>query len=312
MATLNKIDSKIPVIVVGGAVCDKLFTVPKLPLKNFGVEAHEMKKQVGGCAFHVARLLSHLKIEIVVGIVLGNGPNGKLIEKVMKDEGIDFDLLHSNKDNGWYLALVTPNGERTSISVAGCESVWTSDMLSTVPVPEPALVYANGHELASKDAKALRDWIFELPPKITRFIDLGPRISYIDPSFMKRLLITPCILSLDQPENKYFSGSGSFTEEASDYAVKNKVDIICRLGEKGTTVCYKNGKKEHIPAYPVSVVDTIGATDSHCGGTLAGLSAGWSLAEAVDLGNKISAYSINRQGSQNAPNLEELNQFFKK
>ena len=312
MATLNKIDSKIPVIVVGGAVCDKVLTIPKIPQKGSDVEAHEEDSQVGGCAFNVIRVLSRLGVKTINGITVGNGPNAKLIKKAMEEEDLDFNLLNPDKDNGWCLALVEPDGERTFISVTGCEGIWSSDMLSTISVPEPSFVYANGYELASKQAKSLCDWIFELPPKVTRFIDLGPRIPDIDQSFLRRLSITPCILSLNQPEIECFCGSGNLAEQASNYAVKNNIDIICRLGEEGTTVCYKNGITEHVPAYPVSVVDTIGAGDAQSGGTLAALSAGFSLTEAIDLGNKVASYTINKQGSQNAPTLKELNQFLKK
>jgi sugar/nucleoside kinase (ribokinase family) len=312
MTTIPKLNSKLPVIVVGGAVCDRLFSVPYFPQINSGVEAQEKDELVGGSAFHVAKILSHLDIEIVNAIPLGNGPNGKLIKKAMKEEGIDFNLLHSEKDNGWYMAIVNPKGEHTSVSLPGCESIWTSEMLSTIPVPEPALVYASGHELVSKDAKDLRDWIFELPPKITRFIDLGPRITGIDKTFLRRLLFTPCILSLNESDVKDLCGSGDFIKKASDFSKKNNVDIVCRCGKDGTWIFYKDGTQKHAPAYPVSIIDTIGAGDYHCGGVLAGLSAGIPLSDAVDLGNKVAAYGISNQGSQNAPTLKELNYYFKK
>ena len=44
-----------------------------------------------------------------------------------------------------------------------------------------------------------------------------------------------------------------------------------------------------VPAFPATVVDTIGAGDSHAGGTLAGLAAGWSLADAILLGNAVAS-----------------------
>ena len=52
---------------------------------------------------------------------------------------------------------------------------------------------------------------------------------------------------------------------------------------------YEGDASGYVPAFPATVVDTIGAGDSHAGGTLAGLAAGWRLADAVTLGNAVAA-----------------------
>ena len=62
----------------------------------------------------------------------------------------------------------------------------------------------------------------------------------------------------------------------------------------------------YVPAFPASVVDTIGAGDSHAGGTLAGLAAGWSLADAVLLGNAVAAWVVSHRGGDCAPARGEL------
>ena len=60
--------------------------------------------------------------------------------------------------------------------------------------------------------------------------------------------------------------------------------LIVRHDKDGAT-WYDGDASGVVPAFPATVVDTIGAGDSHAGGTLAGLAAGWSLADAVLLGN---------------------------
>ena len=54
------------------------------------------------------------------------------------------------------------------------------------------------------------------------------------------------------------------------------------------------------------MVDTIGAGDSHAGGTLAGLAAGWSLPESVQLGNAVAAWVVSHRGGDCAPTREAL------
>ena len=69
---------------------------------------------------------------------------------------------------------------------------------------------------------------------------------------------------------------------------------------------YDAEKTGYVPAFPATVVDTIGAGDSHAGGTLAGLAAGWPLAEAILLGNAVAAWVVSHRGGDCAPTREEL------
>lgn len=61
-----------------------------------------------------------------------------------------------------------------------------------------------------------------------------------------------------------------------------------------------------VPAFPATVVDTIGAGDSHAGGVLAGLASGWSLADAVLLGNAVASWVVGHRGGDCAPTREAL------
>ncbi|MEY5302473.1 PfkB family carbohydrate kinase, partial [Salmonella enterica subsp. enterica serovar Corvallis] len=61
-----------------------------------------------------------------------------------------------------------------------------------------------------------------------------------------------------------------------------------------------------VPAFPATVVDTIGAGDSHAGGVLAGLASGWPLADAVLLGNAVASWVVGHRGGDCAPTREAL------
>ena len=61
-----------------------------------------------------------------------------------------------------------------------------------------------------------------------------------------------------------------------------------------------------IPAFTTTVVDTIGAGDSHAGGMLAGLASGWPLEDAVMLGNAVASWVVGHRGGDCAPSREAL------
>ena len=76
--------------------------------------------------------------------------------------------------------------------------------------------------------------------------------------------------------------------------------------DKDGAARYEGDASGYVPAFPATVVDTIGAGDSHAGGTLAGLAAGWRLADAVTLGNAVAARVVSHRGGDCAPTREAL------
>ena len=71
-----------------------------------------------------------------------------------------------------------------------------------------------------------------------------------------------------------------------------------KLGEQGSIVCdARSGLLTRVPAFPAQVVDTTGAGDGYCGGFLAGLVAGRSLAECAAMGTVSASYVIEACGA---------------
>ena len=123
-----------PVLVIGGAVGDLVMTLPRLPTSGEDIEAQPQARQIGGCAFNVARALVRLETPVINGMPVGNGEWGSAVEAAMGELGLEVLLRHGQMDNGWCLALVEPNGERTFITVSGCESQWNKAQLATLPL----------------------------------------------------------------------------------------------------------------------------------------------------------------------------------
>lgn len=52
---MNEWEAVTPVLVMGGAVGDLVMTLPRLPTSGEDIEAQPQARQIGGCAFNVAR-----------------------------------------------------------------------------------------------------------------------------------------------------------------------------------------------------------------------------------------------------------------
>ncbi|BFO12057.1 ribokinase [Serratia rubidaea] len=307
---MSEFSAVTPVLVLGGAVGDLVMTLPRLPVSGEDIEARPQGRQIGGCAFNVARVLCRLGVPVVNGMPVGNGEWGVAVEAAMQALGLPVLLRHGQMDNGWCLALAEPNGERTFITVSGCEAQWNKAQLATLPLTPETLVYANGYELVGEPGAALREWLTRLPFDQYRLIDPGPRVGLLGEEFFAMLSDSHTLLTLNRDEVATLCGDGDPVEAAQRYAAARNFTLICRLDSDGAWICDGKHPPQHIAAYPVEVVDTIGAGDAHCAGLLAALSAGWPLPQAVDLANRVAACVVASRGADAAPDWAQLRQRF--
>ncbi|RVR28228.1 PfkB family carbohydrate kinase, partial [Escherichia coli] len=236
---------------------------------------------VGGCALNIAVALKRLGIEAGNALPLGQGVWAEIIRNRMAKEGLISLIDNAEGDNGWCLALVEPDGERTFMSFSGVENQWNRQWLARLTVAPGSLLYFSGYQLASPCGELLVEWLEELQD-VTPFIDFGPRIGDIPDALLARIMACRPLVSLNRQEAEIAAERFALSAE------------ITTLG------------KQCIPAYPTQVVDTIGAGDSHAGGVLAGLASGLPLADAVLLGNAVASWVVGHRGGDCAPTREEL------
>ena len=141
---LNQFKPTTPIAVIGAAFGDIILDMKNLPVSGGDEIAREQNRQIGGCAFNVARSLSRLGITIINGIPIGNGPWGKAVQNAMQQEGLEPVLYNDRIDNGWCLAIVEPDKERTFITIEGCEQYWSQALLNELNVKSGSIVYVSG------------------------------------------------------------------------------------------------------------------------------------------------------------------------
>lgn len=297
-----------PVAVVGGACGDLLLALPRLPVRGEDIEGQDLGRQIGGCAFNVARALYRLRVPIINGMPVGNGPWGKTIEAAMNEMNLPVLLRHSDMDNGWCLAMTEPDGERTFIGITGCEAHCSRAMLQQLALPDDALLYVNGYELFGDGGRDLRQWTLEQTQR--KLIDFGPRLPAIPREFIHALAGSNTILTLNRDETRLLCGEGDPASQALRYAQRSGLTLICRLDKEGAWICPPDGDPTAVEVYPAQVVDTVGAGDAHSAGLLAGLSANWPLADAVDLANQVAACVVAARGADAAPDWATLRRRF--
>ena len=297
-----------PVTVVGAAVIDVIADAYALPWRGCDIELKQQGVNVGGCALNIAVALKRLGIDAGNALPLGQGVWAEIIRNRMAKEGLHSLIETTQGDNGWCLALVEPDGERTFMSFSGVENQWNTDWLAQLTISPDSLIYLSGYQLSSPCGELLVQWLEGLD-RVMPFIDFGPRIGDIPDALMSRILACRPLVSLNRQEAEIAAERFGLSQDVEDlgaqWVKQFSAPLIVRHDKEGAWY-FSAQSSGCVPAFPTTVVDTIGAGDSHAGGMLAGLASGWSLADAVLLGNAVASWVVGHRGGDCAPFREAL------
>jgi sugar/nucleoside kinase (ribokinase family) len=297
-----------PVTVIGSAVIDVIADAYALPWRGCDIELQQQSVNIGGCALNVAVALKRLGINACNALPLGQGVWADIVRNNLTRQGISSIIDTDKGDNGWCLALVEPDGERTFMSFTGVENAWNDDWLARLPRDANGLVYLSGYQLTAPCAELLIGWL-ESMPGVTALIDFGPRIADLPEALFARIMACQPIITLNRQEAEIVAEQQQLPNDINElgnaWLARWNAPLIVRQDKDGAWYFGAEACGQ-AKAFPTTVVDTIGAGDSHAGGVLAGLSAGWSLADAVTLGNAVASWVVSHRGGDCAPTREEL------
>ncbi|PXV32468.1 sugar kinase, partial [Salmonella enterica subsp. enterica serovar Newport str. A-211-RVH] len=152
---ITALHTRRPLTVIGAAVIDIIADAWTLPRRGGDIELQQQSVNVGGCALNIAVALKRLGIDASNALPLGQGVWAERIRRRLAKEGLSSVIDAVEGDNGWCLALVEPDGERTFMSFSGVENQWNADWLSQLRTPRGSLVYLSGYQLASSCGEPL-------------------------------------------------------------------------------------------------------------------------------------------------------------
>lgn len=305
---LSQLHQQRPVTVIGSAVIDVIANTCSLPRRGGDIELQQQSVNIGGCALNVALTLKRLGINACNALPVGQGVWADIVRNNLTRLGIDSVIDTDKGDNGWCLALVEPDGERTFMSFTGVENAWSEAWLARLPQQDDRLVYLSGYQLTAPCAELLVRWL-EAARGITAVIDFGPRLADVPAPLFDRIMACRPIITLNRQEAEKVAELQQLPTNTAAlgnaWLARWGSPLIVRLDKDGAGY-FSEQASGHAPAFPTTVVDTIGAGDSHAGGVIAGLAAGWALADAVMLGNAVASWVVSRRGGDCAPSREAL------
>ena len=284
------------IFVIGSTVVDMIINVDHLPTTKADIHISSQTASMGGCAYNVSDTIRNFGTPNVLFSPVGSGIYGDFVRNGLRKKGLISPIPPVDMDNGCCYCFVEESGERTFVSYHGAEYLIQSQWLEEIDVEDVHSVYICGLEIEETTGENIVKWL-EKHPQLPVFFAPGPRIMRIEPALLNRLYKLSPIMHLNDDEIKEY-----FATEDVESAMYKMYDltqntVIVTLGPKGAA-WYDGVAVQNVPAVKVeTVVDTIGAGDSHAGAVMAGLYNGKTMAQAITDANKVAAAVVGVKGA---------------
>jgi sugar/nucleoside kinase (ribokinase family) len=300
------------ILVCGPVFCDLIFTgLPEFPALGKEIFAADLKLSAGGSAI-VAAGIHRLGRKVGLVASLGSDPISDLLWQLLGELGLDRSLItrHPGALHQLTVGLSYPH-DRAFIT--RFEHPASPPDLASILTAHPARHLHLCSYLAA----------LEVPDACRLAHAAGMSVS-LDPGWDEHALRDPSLLALikdldffmpNRPELELIADSEDCGQAAG--ALLSRMGhgrIVMKNGDRGASL-YSHDSQEnlHLPALPVTVVDTTGAGDAFDAGFLSACVQGLPLKDCMQYGIICGSLAVTASGgTAGIPDLEEVNQWLSK
>lgn len=288
-------------LIIGSTCVDVILRLDHLP--TTGEDMHPVQRfAMGGCAFNVAQVPKAYDVDLRFVTPIGDhGVFSDFVRAHLDNAGFRGPITVPDSENGCCYCLVERSGERTFLSVHGIEYSFHAEYMDAFAGERFDYTYICGLEVEETTGGELVAWL-EAHPDIAGTVVYapGPRGIEVDTDRTERILGMHPILHLNEQEAQALAGmSGSedrVLAAAQVLHAKTENMVIVTRGADGVLWISADGSVHSAPSVPSTVVDTIGAGDSHCGAVLTGLTLGWTEEDTMRFANQIASEVVAQEG----------------
>jgi sugar/nucleoside kinase (ribokinase family) len=282
------------VVCLGNVLVDVLVKpVDRIPPKGGLLSVDRVEMALGGCASNTALGLVRLGVPVSLWGKIGKDRLGDLAHQDLEREGVEVSglLRDPSSTTSATVVLVDSKAQRSFLhALAANDRTQLSD-LKLLVLSRFDHLHIGGYFLfprldGAPMAKVLREAKRRgLTTSLDTAWDLKDR-------WMRAL--KPCLPHLDffmpsEREVKKLLGHCRPRDAARTFLKMGVGTFILKMGERGSVLFTRGGGEVRAPAS--------GAGDCFCAGFLKGLSLGWSLGDALRLGNAAGACAVGELGA---------------
>lgn len=286
-------------LIIGSTCVDVILRLDHLP--TTGEDMHPVQRfAMGGCAFNVAQVPKAYDVDLRFVTPIGDhGVFSDFVRAHLSNAGFRGPITVPDSENGCCYCLVERSGERTFLSVHGVEYSFHAEYMDAFAGERFDYTYICGLEVEEKTGGELVAWL-EAHPDIAGTVVYapGPRGIEVDAVRTARILALHPILHLNEQEAQALAGAETDSVLAAAQALHAKTGnmVVVTRGADGVLWISADGSVHSAPSVPSTVVDTIGAGDSHCGAVLTGLTLGWTEDATMRFANQVASEVVAQEG----------------
>lgn len=286
-------------LIIGSTCVDVILRLDHLP--TTGEDMHPVQRfAMGGCAFNVAQVPKAYDVDLRFVTPIGDhGVFSDFVRAHLANAGFRGPITVPNSENGCCYCLVERSGERTFLSVHGVEYSFHAEYMDAFAGERFDYTYICGLEVEETTGGELVAWL-EAHPDIAGTVVYapGPRGIEVDPTRTARILALHPILHLNEQEAQALAGAETDSVLAAAQVLHAKTGnmVVVTRGADGVLWISADGSVHTAPSVPATVVDTIGAGDSHCGAVLTGLTLGWTEDDTMRFANQVASEVVAQEG----------------
>ncbi len=278
--------TKRKVLLAGSSCVDVHVYIDHLPEKEEDINARDMVLTPGGCARNAAEVLKKENVPFTFLTPQGSGTFGDFMRDHLKS--LDVTPVDVPGENGACFCLVTPEGDRTFLTVHGAEYDFPEDLFDHTDLKDYAFLYLSGIDVEADRNGVLTSAAERFAKEGVRlFFAPGPRIRYLTDTVLSTLLSMRPVLHLNRREYEAL-------DRRLDSHLEEKTHALIITNGASPVEVRENRTRTFCPTVPVVQKDGTGAGDAHAGSVLAGLCRGEDLVTSVLHANKVSAEKISK------------------
>ncbi len=312
-----------PVLCVGDICVDLIIPyAAAVKAKNGEPVSHtdiEVQPCHGGSVANTATAIARLGIPVLFAGACGNDAHGRFLRDGLIKEGVDCSLLRMDVSfpSQTVLLVLDDRGERTAFAYPARGGVQHAILPEQFPrdiIERIGWLHVNGMMFRENPAASTQ---LDLMRRcrtggIPVSLDINVRIeSKNNAVFMKNLLEARqyCTVIFGSAIDEIpLLTDRHDAETAAMSLAENGTVVIARNGAQGAVYYCKN-ERIHSPAFPVEVIDTIGAGDTFDGAYIAACMRGLVPAEALREANAAAAVCVGSHSGRGCPTDPELQAF---
>ena len=328
-------DKKFDVITFGRSSID-------LYSQNIGAPFNDIKgfdAFVGGSPLNIAVGCARLGVNASLLTAVGNDKVGEFILNFLNGEGVNTHCIpvkNGTRSSAVVLGIEPPDKfPLVYYRDNAADSQVDIDDVDKANIPDYKILLINGTALNIEPTRSATFYATEIANRneVDVVLDLDfradqwhdyrafgltvrailPRVKMAigtEEEILAATLIDSSQVTIKEQQISAPEIKGNIDESIAQLLSSGIETLIVKRGEKGASIYQKDGAREDVPGFPVTVLNVLGAGDAFASGFLYGVLQGWDLKKACRMGNASGAQVVTKKGCANfMPTLEESMDF---